>query len=213
MPRPPTVQAESVAHPLFTDLRGQSRPTQLHGLVLPLWPSQEGASTVGEVAEFPKCWARSRRHSRSLSSIRSARVTRLLNEEGCRPGRGGPSSPPIGPTLISAPNGVVVSPAVGHQGAELQGVFRYALGPLLDAVQPPGCISPVRGVVKHSLEFLRKLLEVGGQLLWPSPGPGRESEEIIRATLAPSDRNLEGWCRKRRWHCPRKPRHLSNSPE
>ena len=33
VPRLPTVQAESVAHPLLADLRGQ-----LHGLVFPLWP-------------------------------------------------------------------------------------------------------------------------------------------------------------------------------
>ena len=43
VPRLPTVQAESVTHPLFVDLRGQPQPTQLHGLVFPLWPSQEGA--------------------------------------------------------------------------------------------------------------------------------------------------------------------------
>ena len=31
-------------------------------------------------------------------------------------------------------------------------------------MQPPGCISPVRGVVERFLELVRKLLEVGGQL-------------------------------------------------
>ena len=38
MPRLPTVQTE----PLLADFRGEPRPAQLHGLVLPRWTSRKG---------------------------------------------------------------------------------------------------------------------------------------------------------------------------
>ena len=91
-PRLPTIQAESVAHPLFPDFWRKPRPTQLPRFILPKRSSQGrprrwerrnrgGPGWVpGVRAELSARWARSRLRSQSRPSISRARVTRLLKE-------------------------------------------------------------------------------------------------------------------------------------
>ena len=104
-------------------------------------------------AEFPGRWARSSRslpesfvHSKgegdevleSHGLVPNEEVLDLFRE----------------PSLVGAAQRVVIPTTVGSQGTELQGVFCCAPGPLCDAVQPPGRISSVNGVIKCLFKFL-----------------------------------------------------------
>ena len=100
-------------------------------------------------------WARSRRCSRSLSSIWWARYVRSLREVEVLDFLG--EAKPVGTT-----EGYVVPSTVGHQGAELEGVVRDSPTPLSDRVKPASRIGPGRGVVEYATELFQEEQEVGG---------------------------------------------------
>ena len=184
------------------------------------WTATTGPTrrVPGVRAEFSACWARSRCRSSSRSSISRVRVTRSLKEESrSRTRRSFISSDnPLRYAVRSALSSQPLSAARVRNSKVYSAMLR---GPYKMLCSRPAASALLEGwsnVFLNSSANSWRLDDSCG--LFPTAAMAQsrarsDRDKMMRVTLAPSDRNREGWWRKRSWHSPRKPRHLSNSPE
>ena len=174
---------------------------------LPLVAESGGHEKVGEVewewtlgwrrlarqgvyrAEFPECWARSRRRSRSLSSMRRARVTRLLNKEGRSRTRRSfiSSDSPLRYALRSALSSHLLSAARVWNSRVYSAMLR---DPCKMLCSRPAALAPFEG---WSNVFLSRAWEVED---WVPPGGPRAPPGGQQGMMQPDEQEEgRGWAR------------------